>query len=98
MRHMKNDIEVLDVTYHLDNGYLKLKGWTIKPDAILGSKFEEAIFIDADSYFLRIRFELVQEPCAFVRNYGGVIGELKADDDQSICGARMNLDYLGGLL
>ncbi|KAG9066062.1 hypothetical protein KI688_001281 [Linnemannia hyalina] len=198
IRQMTNDIEVLDITYHLDNGYLKLKGWTIKPFAILASKFEEAIFIDADTYFLRspevlfgdpgylatgapffydrtilpgwrkgpdwiranipsmsnipqtsrpfrgttaheresgvvvinkrrwlpalfsvckmnsfwerdlsayqtfygdketfyIEFELV-EPYAFVRNYGGVIGELNPDDDQSICGAQMHLDYLG---
>ncbi|KAF9137348.1 hypothetical protein BGX30_010319 [Mortierella sp. GBA39] len=185
IRQMTNDIEVLDITYHLDNGYLKLKGWAIKPFAILTSKFEEAIFIDADAYFLRRRylailgtwqlepysftiepscqvgakdrigsaptypscptyprppahfeeqpltnksqallsvckmssfwecdlsvyqtfygdkdtfyigFELVQEPYAFVRNYGGVIGELNPDDGQSICGAQMHLDFQG---
>lgn len=59
---MKNDIEVLDIIYHLGNGYLKLKGWAIKPYAILGSKFEEAIFIDADSYFLRVRLRSDTSP------------------------------------
>ncbi|KAF9545782.1 hypothetical protein EC957_010530 [Mortierella hygrophila] len=163
IRQMINDIEVLDITYHLDNGYLKLKGWAIKPFVILASKFEEAIFIDADAYFLRtpemlfgdpgylatgalffydrtilpgwrkgpdwIRANIpfmsnipqtsrsfrgttaheqesdqqkevvagvaLFEPYAFVRNYGGVIGELNSDTDQSICGAQMHLDYLG---
>ncbi|KAG0276493.1 hypothetical protein BGZ95_007470 [Linnemannia exigua] len=199
LRKMTHSIEVLDITQHLDNDYLRLKGWAIKPFAILASKFEEAIFIDADAYFLRtpellfddpgyratgalffydrtilpgwrkgpewiranqpfmsniplnsrsfrgttaheqesgvvlidkkrrlsallsvckmnsfwerdlsvyqtfygdketfyIGFELVQEPYAFVRNYGGVIGELNPEDDQSICGAQMHLDYQG---
>ncbi|KAH7047038.1 hypothetical protein BKA57DRAFT_536783 [Linnemannia elongata] len=62
MGQMKNDIEVLDIIYHLGNGYLKLKGWAIKPYAILGSKFEEAIFIDADSYFLRTPEVLFDDP------------------------------------
>ncbi|KAG0377344.1 hypothetical protein BGX24_006292 [Mortierella sp. AD032] len=199
LRRMTHNIEVLDITQHLDNDYLRLKGWAIKPFAILASKFEEAIFIDADAYFLRtpellfddpgykatgslffydrtilpgwrkgpdwiranqpfmsnipqnsrsfrgataheqesgvvlinkkwrlpallsvckmnsfwerdlsvyqtfygdketfyIGFEIIQEPYAFVRNYGGVIGELKPEDDQSICGAQMHLDYQG---
>ncbi|KAF9119204.1 hypothetical protein BGW39_000486, partial [Mortierella sp. 14UC] len=42
-----------------------------------------------------IGFELVQEPYAFVCNYGGIIGELKPGDDQSVCGAQMHLDYQG---
>ncbi|KAF9283939.1 hypothetical protein BGZ88_010239 [Linnemannia elongata] len=62
MWQMKNDIEVLDIIYHLGNGYLKLKGLAIKPYAILGSKFEEAIFIDADFYFLRTPEVLFDDP------------------------------------
>ncbi|KAF9087685.1 hypothetical protein BGX29_000709 [Mortierella sp. GBA35] len=49
LREMTHHIEVLDITEHLDNDYLKLKGWAIKPFAILASKFEEVIFIDADT-------------------------------------------------
>lgn len=62
IRQMTNDTEVLDITYHLGNGYLKLKGWAIKPFAILASKFEEAIFIDTDSYFLRVRLRSDSSP------------------------------------
>ncbi|KAG0219780.1 hypothetical protein BGX33_000622 [Mortierella sp. NVP41] len=161
LREMTHHIEVLDITEHLDNDYLKLKGWAIKPFAILASKFEEVIFIDADSQSAHnvqhtlnsrsfrgttaheqesgvvvmnkkrrlpallsvckmnsnrerelsvyqtfygdketfyIGFELVQEPYAFVRNYGGVIAELAPENDQLSCGAQMHLDYQGKLL
>ncbi|KAG0282458.1 hypothetical protein BGZ96_000465 [Linnemannia gamsii] len=53
----------------------------------------QTFYGDKETFY--IGFELVQEPYAFVRNYGGVIGELKVDDDQSICGAQMHLDYQG---
>lgn len=53
----------------------------------------QTFYGDKETFY--IGFELVQEPYAFIRNYGGVIGELKPDDDQSICGAQMHLDYQG---
>ncbi|GJJ68896.1 hypothetical protein EMPS_01242 [Entomortierella parvispora] len=40
-------------------------------------------------------FEMIQEPYAFMRNYGGVIGELRPDNDQSVCGAQLHQDYKG---
>ncbi|KAG0306655.1 hypothetical protein BGZ98_001957 [Dissophora globulifera] len=199
LSEMTHDIEVVDISTILDDQIMKLGGWAIKPFAILASKFEEAMLIDSDAFFLRdpeemfsdpgykatgalffydrtlgggwrsgpdwIRsvvpfmsnlprttrafrgksdheqesgvvlinkktrfagllsvcklngkyerdlwtyqkfygdketywsgFEMVQEPYAFVRNYGGVIGELREDDDKSVCGAQLHLDYLG---
>lgn len=51
----------------------------------------QTFYGDKETFY--IGFELIHEPYAFVRNYGGVIGELNPDDDQSICGAQMHLDY-----
>ncbi|KAI8604469.1 mannosyltransferase putative-domain-containing protein [Dissophora ornata] len=45
-----------------------------------------------------VGFEMVQEPYAFMRNYGGVIGELRPDNDQSVCGAQLHEDYQGNPL
>ncbi|KAG0300171.1 hypothetical protein BGZ98_009405 [Dissophora globulifera] len=42
-----------------------------------------------------VGFEMVQEPYAFMRNYGGVIGQLREDDDQSVCGAQLHEDHQG---
>ncbi|KAF9437653.1 hypothetical protein BGZ76_011767 [Entomortierella beljakovae] len=199
LREMTHDIEVIDISTILDNGYMKLGGWAIKAFSILASKFEEAILIDSDVFFLRrpddaftdpgyqatgalffydrslghgaktapnfiksvipfmssfpsttrmfrrigdheqesgvvvinkkkrfngllsvckmngkwerdlwtykkfygdketfwFGFEMIQEPYAFVRNYGGVIGELREDNDKSVCGAQLHLDFLG---
>ncbi|KAF9357712.1 hypothetical protein BGX26_003231 [Mortierella sp. AD094] len=199
LREMANNIDVIDVTQILDNDYMKLGGWAIKPFAMLASNFEEVMFVDADAYFLqdpvtlfddpgyqatgalffydrtlfagsheqpewlksvspllssfpatsrmfrlvsaheqesgvvlinkRTRFlgllatcksngkwerdlvsykvfhgdketfwtgfELIQEPYVFMRNYGGVIGELRPDNQQSVCGAQLHEDYQG---
>ncbi|KAI7828717.1 mannosyltransferase putative-domain-containing protein, partial [Gamsiella multidivaricata] len=199
LRDMASDIEIIDVTQILDNDYMQLGGWSIKPFAMLASSFEEVMFIDADAYFLqdpavlfedpgylatgalffydrtlfaggskgsdwlksvtpilssfppisrmfrrvsaheqesgvvlvnkRTRFlgilatcksngkwerdlvsyevfhgdketfwtgfEMIQEPYVFMRNYGGVIGELRPDNDQSVCGAQLHEDYRG---
>ncbi|KAF9345264.1 hypothetical protein BGX26_003348 [Mortierella sp. AD094] len=199
LRQMTHDIEVIDISTLLDNGYMKLGGWSIKAFAILASKFEEAMLIDSDVFFLRnpdelfsdpgyqatgalffydrslgggaktalnfkksvipfmstfpsttrmlrrigdheqesgvvvtnkkeritgllsvckmngkwerdlwtykkfygdketfwFGFEMIQEPYAFVRNYGGVVGELREDDDSSVCGALLHLDHRG---
>ncbi|KAF9579147.1 hypothetical protein BGW38_004723 [Lunasporangiospora selenospora] len=197
-REMTTDIEVIDVTQTLDNGYMKLGGWAIKPFAMLASSFEEVMFVDADVYFLQdpevlfddpgykatgalffydrtlfpgwkdganwlrsvtpmlstfpplsrmfrylsaheqesgvvvinkktrllgmlavckmnskwerdhvsykvfhgdketfwTGFEMIQEPYAFMRSYGGVIGELREGNDKSVCGAQMHQDHL----
>ncbi|KAG0197798.1 hypothetical protein BGX28_008705 [Mortierella sp. GBA30] len=199
LRDMASDIEIVDVTQILDNDYMRLGGWAIKPFAMLASSFEEVMFVDADAYFLQdpvvlfddpgykatgalfffdrtlfpnwsvgsdwmksilpimssfppksrmfnlltaheqesgvvlinkktrflgmlgtckmngkwerdlisykvfhgdketfwIGFEMIQEPYAFMRNYGGVIGELRPDNDQSVCGAQLHEDHKG---
>ncbi|KAG0068471.1 hypothetical protein BGZ89_004667 [Linnemannia elongata] len=199
LRQMAADIEIIDVTNILDNDYMRLGGWSIKPFAMLASSFEEVMFVDADAYFLQdpavlfqdpgylatgalffydrtlfagwtdgpnwlkanipivssfsrisrmfrtktaheqesgvvlinkrtrflglmgtckmngkwerdlvsykmfhgdketfwIGFEMVQEPYVFMRNYGGVIGELRPDNQKSVCGAQLHQDYRG---
>jgi hypothetical protein len=55
LRQMASDIEVFDVTNILDNDYMRLGGWAIKPFAMLASSFEEVMFVDADAYFLQVR-------------------------------------------
>ncbi|ORZ08540.1 mannosyltransferase putative-domain-containing protein [Lobosporangium transversale] len=200
LREMTSDIEVLDVTQFLDNDYMQLAGWSIKPFAMLASSFEEVMFVDADAYFLQdpavlyndpgyqatgalffydrtlfpdwrdgpnfiksmlpimssfppksrmlnllsaheqesgvvlinkrkrftgllaickmngkwerdlytyrvfhgdkaesfwIGMEMVQEPYTFMRTYGSAIGELRPDNDKSVCGAQLHLDHLG---
>jgi hypothetical protein len=49
------DIEFLDVLSVFNDTTLKLQGggWAIKPFALLASKFEQAILIDADAVFLQ---------------------------------------------
>ncbi|KAG0372265.1 hypothetical protein BGX24_000479 [Mortierella sp. AD032] len=199
LQDMAEGIEVIDVTTILDNEYMQLGGWAIKPFAMLASNFEEVMFVDADAYFLQdpavlfedpgymatgalfffdrtlfpdwtegsnwlksilpimssfprtsrmfnmltaheqesgvvvinkknrflgllgtckmngkwerdlvtytifhgdketfwTGFEMVQEPYAFMRNYGGVIGELRPDNEDSVCGAQLHEDHKG---
>ncbi|KAG0337589.1 hypothetical protein BG004_007580 [Podila humilis] len=199
LREMATDIEVMDVTQVLDNSYMVLGGWSIKPFAMLASSFEEVMFVDADAYFLQdpavlfddagykatgalfffdrtlfhdshtipefmktimpimssfppksrsfnllsaheqesgvvlinkrdrflgmlatckmngkwerdlvsytkfhgdketfwIGFEMIQEAYAFMRNYGGAIGELAPGNSDSVCGAQLHLDSKG---
>ncbi|KAF9931039.1 hypothetical protein FBU30_010955 [Linnemannia zychae] len=199
LREMTTDVEVVDVTNILDNDYMRLGGWSIKPFAMLASTFEEVMFVDADAYFLQdpavlfqdpgylatgalffydrtlfpgittgsdwlksvtpvlssfprisrmfrltsaheqesgvvlinkktrfvgmmatckmngkwerdlvsykvfhgdketfwTGFEMVQEPYVFMRNYGGVIGELRPGNEKSVCGAQLHQDYRG---
>ncbi|KAG0296701.1 hypothetical protein BGZ96_008746 [Linnemannia gamsii] len=199
LKDMAAGIEVIDVTTILDNGFMQLGGWSIKPFAMLASNFEEVMFVDADAYFLQdpvvlfddpgymatgalfffdrtlfpdqtrgsdwlksilpimssfpptsrmfnllsaheqesgvvlinkktrflgmlgtckmngkwerdlvsytifhgdketfwSGFEMVQEPYAFMRNYGGVIGELRPDDSNAVCGAQLHEDHKG---
>lgn len=53
LRDMTSDIEIFDVTQILDNEYMLLGGWAIKPFAMLASSFAEVMFVDADAYFLQ---------------------------------------------
>ncbi|KAF5679831.1 alpha mannosyltransferase mnt3 [Fusarium heterosporum] len=50
-----NDIEFLDVWSVFDDSTLKLNdgGWAIKVFALLASKFEQAILLDADAVFMQ---------------------------------------------
>lgn len=56
LRAMASDIELIDVTQILNDEYMQLGGWAIKPFAILASSFEEVMFVDADAYFLQVSF------------------------------------------
>ncbi|KAK3808382.1 MAG: mannosyltransferase putative-domain-containing protein [Benniella sp.] len=51
LREMTHGIEVSDISTILDNGIMKLGGWSIKVFSILASKFEEVIMIDSDVFF-----------------------------------------------
>ncbi|KAG0347899.1 hypothetical protein BG004_006618 [Podila humilis] len=62
LREMTDDIELLDVTRILNNEYMMLGGWAIKPFAMLASSFEEVMFVDADAYFLQDPAILFQDP------------------------------------
>jgi len=42
-----------DITQYFDNDILFINGWAIKPFALLASRFEEVILIDADSAYIR---------------------------------------------
>ncbi|KAF9435991.1 hypothetical protein BGZ76_005076 [Entomortierella beljakovae] len=42
-----------------------------------------------------IGFEMAQEPYAFMRNYGGAIGELRPTDKEVVCGAQLHQDFQG---
>ncbi|KAK3830755.1 MAG: mannosyltransferase putative-domain-containing protein [Linnemannia elongata] len=62
VREMTNDIEVLDITELLDNDYMKLGGWSIKAFSMLASRFEEAMLVDSDAYFLQDPAKLFEDP------------------------------------
>ncbi|KAG8676733.1 hypothetical protein FPOAC1_002741 [Fusarium poae] len=57
------DMEFLNVLSVFDDSTLKLQGagWAIKPFALLASKFEQAILIDADAVFLQKPEKLFNE-------------------------------------
>ncbi|KAF9431179.1 hypothetical protein BGZ94_007630 [Podila epigama] len=60
--NITTDLEFVDVTEVLDHFQLLLEGWAIKPFALLASRFEEAILIDADAFFVRNPEELFEDP------------------------------------
>jgi len=67
----------------------------------LNSKWERELWSykvfygDKETFWLG--FEMIQEPYAFLRSYGGVIGELRQDNDQAVCGVQMHMDHQGRL-
>lgn len=46
------DVYTTDITQFFDNDILFINGWAIKPFAILASRFEEVILMDADSTYI----------------------------------------------
>ncbi|KFH71692.1 hypothetical protein MVEG_01987 [Podila verticillata NRRL 6337] len=99
IRKITGNIEVIDITLTFDNGYLQLQGWAIKSFALLASKFENAMVIDADVFFLWLQtfwigFEMIQDPYAFVQSTGSVIGELQNINRTMVCGFLLHLEYL----
>lgn len=59
IRMMTGNIEIFNITQIFGNGYLQLQGWAIKFFALLASKFENAMLIDADVFFLKVSMFLV---------------------------------------
>jgi len=53
-----DNISVDDISYYFDNQAINIEGWAIKPFAVLASKFEEVIIIDADVVYLHDPEEL----------------------------------------
>ncbi|KAF9287818.1 hypothetical protein BGZ68_001235 [Mortierella alpina] len=47
------DVSVIDISTKLDQDMLQIAGPIIKPFAMLASRFEEAILMDSDAYFLQ---------------------------------------------
>ena len=55
------DVYVTDISSYFDNSIIEISGWAIKPFAILASRFEEVILIDADVVYLRDPIELFED-------------------------------------
>jgi hypothetical protein len=55
MDHLKRHlgVECLDITKIFDNSILQLKGWDIKPFAMLAAPYEEILLMDADTVFMQ---------------------------------------------
>jgi len=56
-----SNIYLSDILEYFDNFIINVKGWAIKPFAILASRFEEVILMDADVVFVRNPKELFNE-------------------------------------
>ncbi len=57
----KMHVRLLDVAKYFDNALLKLKGFEIKPFALLAAPFQEVILMDADCVILRNPEELFSD-------------------------------------
>ncbi|ORX44686.1 hypothetical protein BCR36DRAFT_334292, partial [Piromyces finnis] len=60
LQNFKN-IFLTDFSNYFDNDIINISGWAIKPFAILASRFEEIILLDADVLYLRNPEELFEE-------------------------------------
>jgi len=47
------DVYVSDLTHYFDNDIVKIGGWAAKPFALLASRFDETILMDADAAYIR---------------------------------------------
>jgi len=56
-----SNVYLSDITTYFDNDIINLYGWAIKPFAVLGSRFEEVILMDADVIFVRDPIELFND-------------------------------------
>ncbi|KAG4087572.1 hypothetical protein H8356DRAFT_1728669 [Neocallimastix lanati (nom. inval.)] len=56
-----DEVYVTDISKYFDNKVIDISGWAIKPFAILASRFEEVILIDADVVYLRDPIELFED-------------------------------------
>ncbi|KAG0018944.1 hypothetical protein BGZ80_006517 [Entomortierella chlamydospora] len=57
-----DDVRTIDITKVVDNDMVALKGWAIKPFALLLSRFSEAILLDSEAYFLSPPEVLFEDP------------------------------------
>jgi len=48
-----SNVYISDITKYFDNNLLNIKEWSVKPFAILASRFKEVILIDADTIYIR---------------------------------------------
>jgi len=56
-----DNVYVTDISEYYNNDIVNATGWAIKPYAILASRFEEVILIDADVVYIRDPVELFEE-------------------------------------
>jgi len=56
-----DNVYVNDISKYYNNDIVNATGWAIKPYAILASRFEEVILIDADVIYIRDPVELFEE-------------------------------------
>ncbi|ORY18882.1 hypothetical protein LY90DRAFT_435416, partial [Neocallimastix californiae] len=56
------DVYIEDITTYFDNEKVNIGGWAVKPFAILASRFEEVILIDADVIYLHEPALLFDDP------------------------------------
>ena len=55
------NVYLSDITTYFDNTIVDIEGWAIKPFAILASRFEEVILMDADVVYLHNPEDLFEE-------------------------------------
>ncbi|OUM64547.1 glycosyltransferase family 71 protein, partial [Piromyces sp. E2] len=56
------NVYITDISSYFDSNSINIVGWAIKPFAILASRFEEVILIDADVMYLQDPLDLFDDP------------------------------------